>query len=264
MAAFALNICIWLAVTGGTASVTGVWKLLVYVTSTWILAGIGVLLVGALLRPITARPVTKFCRDHHVLKLPPEPRPQVGERFGHHRVYLSDSNELLLGQQRFAGSRELARALGLGGFVGLFIFIQVVMINGWVWQILAVVVSLGAVVAWIRAVATPVPVQWLASSAEQQRRLTIEYAQLIFRRFTRDIAGPEMARLFVAEGKLYLHLRDGELVLLATVGFGPAGRWRSRRIGRAIHRIVGAPDRIRFENDRVVERLAVNRVDSPL
>ncbi|MEE9131357.1 MAG: hypothetical protein V3T84_15165 [Phycisphaerales bacterium] len=234
--------------------------LLVYVTSTWILAGIGVSLVGALLRPITARPVTKFCRDHHVLKLPPEPRPQLGERFGHHRVYLSDSNELLLGQQRFAGSRELARVLGLGGFVGLCIFIQVVMINGWVWQILAVVVSLGAVVAWMRAVATPVPVQWLASSAEQQRRLTIEYAQLIFRRFTRDIAGPEMARLFVAEGKLYLHLRDGELVLLATVGFGPAGRWRSRRIGRAIHRIVGAPGRIRFEKDRAVERLAANRL----
>ena len=137
-------------------------------------------------------------------------------------------------------------------------FVQGMLISGWVWQILAVVMSLGAIFAWIASVATPVPIQWLASSAEQQRRLTIEYAQLIFRRFTRDIAGREMARLLVTEGKLYLHLRDGELVLLATIGFGPAGRWRSRRIGRALNRIVNAPGRIRFENDRVVERLAAN------
>ena len=263
MAALAVDICVWLAMTGGTTSATGVWKLLLYVTLTWILAGIGVSLVGALLRPITARPVTKFCRDHHVLKLPPEPRPQLGERFGHHRVYVSDTNELLLGQQRFAAARELARALGAGGFVGLMIFIQVVMINGWVWQILAVVMSLGAVLAWIASVATPVPVQWLATGGEQQRRLTIEYAQLIFRRFTRDIRGPEMAELLVAEGKLYVHLRDGEYILLATVGFGPAGRWRSRRIGYAVHRIVGAPGRIRFENDRIVERLLADQPHLP-
>lgn len=259
MAAFAINICTWLAVTGGTGRATGVWKLLLYVTSTWILAGIGMSLVGALFRPITARPIIKFCRDHHVLRLPPEPQPQLGERFGHHRVYLSDSNELLLGQHRFAASRELARALGAGGFVGLISFIQVVLISGWVWQTLGVVMSLGTVVAWIGTVSTPVPVQWLASSAEQQRRLTIEYAQLIFRRFTRDIGGAEIARIFVAEGKLYVHLRDGEAVLLATVGFGPAGRWRSRRLGCAINRIVGAPGRIRFENDRVVERVTTGR-----
>ena len=255
MAALVLLICISLAVTSGTTSATGVWKLLLDLIVTWIFAGIGASLIGALLRPMTARPVIRFCRDHHVLRLPPEPRPQLGERFGHHRVYLSDSNELLLGQQRFAGARELARALGMGGFVGFIIFFQVVMINGWVWQILAVVFSLGVVAAWIRTIATPVPVQWLASSGERQR-LSIEYAQLIFRRFTIDIAGAEMARLLVVEGKLYVHLRDGEHVLLATVGFGPAGRWRSRRIGCCIHRLVGAPSRICFENDRAVERLA--------
>jgi hypothetical protein len=257
MAALALVISISLAVRGGAAPATGVWKLLINVSWASIPAGAGVSLLGALLRPMTARRVTRFCRDRDVLNLPPLPRPQVGERFGHHRVHLSDRDELLLGQQRFAAVRELARALGLGGFVGIIILAQVVLISGLAWQILAVAANLGAVGAWLGAIATPVPVHWLATSADGEPRLSIEYAQLIFRRFTRDISGPQIVKLYVAEGKLSVILRDGGHVLLATVGFGAAGRWRSRRIGCAVRRIVGAPGRIRFENEDVIERLPV-------
>ncbi len=252
--AFAFDICAWLLVTGGTASATGIWKVLLFATFGCILLGIAVSLLGAAIRPIAALPVRKFCRGHGVLDLPPGPPPQVTERFGHHRVFASSESELLLGQQRAAALRESVRALAAGAFLALVILIQIAL-SSWLWRIVAIGSGLAAVAAWIRSLATPVAVQWLATGEGGNRRLTVEYARLIFQRFVRDLAANEIVRLRVTEGKLYLGLRNGEEVLLATVGFGSAGRWRTRRIGAAIQRIVGGPNRVRYENDQVVERL---------
>ena len=47
MAAFALNLAIFLAVTSGTTSATGIWRVLLYLTSGWVLLGIAVSLFGA-------------------------------------------------------------------------------------------------------------------------------------------------------------------------------------------------------------------------
>ena len=189
-----------------------------------------------------------------MLDLPPGPPPQVTERFGHHRVFASSESELLLGQQRAAALRESVRALAAGAFLALVILIQIAL-SSWLWRIVAIGSGLVAVAAWIRSLATPVAVQWLATGEGGNRRLTVEYARLIFQRFVRDLAANEIVRLRVTEGKLCLGLRNGEEVWLATVGFGSAGRWRTRRIGAAIQRIVGGPNRVRYENDQVVERL---------
>lgn len=231
-----LSMAIHLLIYGGGPTPSGIlWGTFLAAVAA-IFVGAGMVFAGAAVRPLAAKPIARFSKRNKIGDLPAAPPPQLDERFGHHRVLISTPNEMLLAQRRYVVLVAVAQAVGaalFGAFIGTM---QVILASsGLFWRVVWAVPAVAGVIACIAAMANPVPVQWLiARDHDRKARMTVENVRLIFFRSAIDIAASVVYALHVEEGKLYLYTQNGSCVLLATVGFGDFGEWRTRRLIAAV------------------------------